>query len=224
MSLDDIAALFAPAPTAMGADSKIVQGTILTFSTINGANTVNVNGATLTNVPMLLTGAEVNYAPKDPVLLLLLGNTYMLMGKVASVGSPRFASASIATASASSGATGFALTPTFVALAACSVTVPSWANTALVTAIGTVSLGPSTASATAAMNTGLTGISFPSQVNFSVLSGGYSAGAQGETKTVTGLSGGSTIQAEVDGASSPGTASATFNQATIRMSAIFYKQ
>jgi hypothetical protein len=140
MSSDDLTELFAPAPTAMGASSTIVQGTILTFSNINGANTVKVNGATLTNVPMLLTGAEVNYTAGDSVLLLVLGNTYMLLGKVAMVGSAQFASASVTTASATAGNTTFAIpATTIVNGASLTLSVPPWANRAAI--IGSHILG-----------------------------------------------------------------------------------
>src|ERR1700744_4372382 len=97
VSLDDITGLFGAPPQGMGSDTKVVQGIITSFNPADGSNTVIVNGGQITNVPMLLTGAEIEYAVGDPVLLLILGNTYMMMGKVAGVASPQYASASSAT-------------------------------------------------------------------------------------------------------------------------------
>ena len=83
VSLDDLTGLFGAPAQGMATPSLVVQGRLLSFSSIDGSNTVLVNGGVLTNVPMLLTGAEIEYNAGDPVLLLVLGNTYMLMGKVA---------------------------------------------------------------------------------------------------------------------------------------------
>lgn len=224
---DDLSSLFGPAPQGAAANSQIRQGVILSFSTADGSNTVGVGASILTNVPMLLTGAEVKYTVGDPVLLLILGNTYMILGKVAMVGSSTFASASIATASANNSVTGFSPSTSDVLLTSCTVTVPSWANTALVTAIGTVTIigGVGTGFTDCAANTGITGFAFPPQVLFSAPNGGQpGTGVQGETRTLTGLTGGSTIRAEVDGGANPSPGAVAANQATIRMSAIFYKQ
>ena len=90
----------------MLANGGFVMGRINSFSPVDGSNTVSVMGATLTNVPMLLTGAEIDYQVGDPVILIVIGNSYSIMGKVATVGSPQFASAStssISTANATSG-------------------------------------------------------------------------------------------------------------------------
>jgi|ERR1700758_2890103 len=130
VSLDDITGLFGAPPQGMGSPSLIVQGIITSFSTVDGSNTVLVNGGVLTNVPMLLTGAEVNYTQGDPVLLIVLGNTYMILGKVAGVATPQYASASATTTGYFQATTGtIAYSPSaFVTLATANITVPTWSN------------------------------------------------------------------------------------------------
>lgn len=129
VSLDDLTGLFGAPPPGMSSPSQIVQGIITAFSTIDGSNTILVNNAALTNVPMLLSGAEVNYAKGDPVLLLVLGNTYMLLGKVAGVATPQYASASSAYSGyfASTASQSYT-SPASVTLAVANIVVPVWAN------------------------------------------------------------------------------------------------
>jgi hypothetical protein len=129
---DDLSSLFAPSPQGMGAPTKVVQGVVLSFSQVDGSNTVGVGPSTLTNVPMLLTGAEVNYKIGDPILLLVVGNTFMIMGKVAGVGSTQFASASFASHNYTQlwvGAYLGAAIGTFATGVTATITVPVWANT-----------------------------------------------------------------------------------------------
>lgn len=129
MSLDDLVGLFGAPPAGMATASNVVQGRMLTFSNVDGSNTVLVNGGILTNVPMLLTGAEVEYDSGDPVLLMIVGNTYMLLGKVAGVASAQFASASSATVGYLASTGNQAYTgPTVVTLASANITVPVWSN------------------------------------------------------------------------------------------------
>jgi hypothetical protein len=129
----DIASLFGPDPEGMGIPPKIVQGQIVTFDTATGHNTVSVMGATLTDVPMLATGAEILYTAGDPVMLLVIGNTYSLLGKVVSAGSTRYAGATVSAAANGNSASNFAVGTSTAALATASIAVPTWATKAAVT-------------------------------------------------------------------------------------------
>lgn len=131
---DDLSDLFRPGAGGMSARSQIVLGIMKSFSNVNGANTVLVNGTLMTNLPLLLTGAEIDYSPGDPVLILVLGNTYSILGKVATVGSSQFASASIQSASTFVSTSGFGVGLTDVTILSTSITVPAWANSATVIA------------------------------------------------------------------------------------------
>ena len=129
MISDDLSGLFGPPPAGMGAAIKVVQGYMLAFNPLDGTNQVTVNGGVIPNVPMLLTGAEVSYTLGDPVLLLVLGNTYMLLGKVATAGGPLFASVSTATGAYSANAVNTAYTASATTtINTATLQVPSWAN------------------------------------------------------------------------------------------------
>lgn len=145
MLSSDLSGLFTQQPQGMGVQNQIVQGVILSFSKVDGSNTVGVNGAVLTNVPMLATGAEIDYAAGNAILLIVLGNTYMILGRVAMVGSSTFASASSSFANASNGTTNFPLTTAFATITSCALTVPTWANTMLCIAYATFSGNPNAA-------------------------------------------------------------------------------
>lgn len=226
MLSDDLSSLFGPTPPGAAATSQIRQGVILSFSTVDGSNTVGVGASTLTNVPMLLTGAEVNYNVGDPVLILVLGFTYMILGKVATVGSSVFASASGATSSAQNTASGLVFAAAFTRVITATLTVPTWANAAACTVIGSM-----TAQATSAstgelqVNAGVTGSTFntptaillgsnPGSTNY------IATGSQGFAGVVTGLTGGSTIQAETNGACSTSNGGGV---ASVSFLATFYK-
>jgi hypothetical protein len=226
VSSDDLSSLFVGTPPGPAANAQFRQAVILSFSKNNGSNTVGVGTSVLTNVPMALTGAEVDYVAGDPVILLVIGNTYMILCKVVAPGSAAFGSASVATASARGGNNGFTCSTGTALLASCSVTVPSWANTALVTVVGTVTLCNFNVSGTVSgsCNAGITGQAFPAQELLPIPLNLAANGAQVSALTLTGLSGGQVIQGEVDGGINPATAGQSQNQATVTLTAIFYKQ
>jgi hypothetical protein len=116
MALDDaFAGLFAPKPAGMGIAPQIVQGTIIEFNPATGANTVSVMGAQLTN------------------MLIIIGNTYSLLGRVVTPGNPGFGSASAAFAASGNEVGPFAVGTAGAVLVNTSIAVPSWANRALIT-------------------------------------------------------------------------------------------
>lgn len=129
MLSDDLSSLFANPAAGAAVNAQFRQGVIASFSKVDGSNSVVVGTTVIPNVPMLLTGAEINYVAGDPVILMVMGNTYMLLGKVAMVGSSQFASTTLATASARNTALGGGLSTTaHSVLTSATVTVPSWAN------------------------------------------------------------------------------------------------
>jgi hypothetical protein len=130
MISEDLSALFGPVSAGPALAASYRQGTLLSFSSTDGTNTVAIGSAVLNNLPMLLTGAEVSFTAGDRVMLLVMGNTYLIVGKVATPGSAAFASASVSTASANATASGFALPTSNTTLCSTSITVPNWSNTA----------------------------------------------------------------------------------------------
>lgn len=135
MITEDLTGLFFSAPGAAPA-ATLRQGRLLTFNPSNGHNTAQVGSTTLTDVPALLTGAETILAAGDNVLMAQIGNTFVILGKVATPGGAAFASASQATAEKTSVNTNFALpattfpNPGYTTLCTATLTVPTWANTA----------------------------------------------------------------------------------------------
>lgn len=105
------------------------QGTLLTFSTSTGANTVNVQGTVFANLPLLNTADSITYLPGDVVMLAQAGGSYAIMGRVfVPGGAGVFRSAQTASAVGSAVGSNFALTTSFVTAASFTVTVPAWAN------------------------------------------------------------------------------------------------
>lgn len=136
----DLSSLFSSAPQGMGNSNSVVIGLLTSFDPTTGANTVVVNGAALSNLPILITGAEVGLIPGATVWLMVINNTYAIMGQVAPVGSSAFGRESVATADAFAQASGFTMTTTPQNLVATSINVPSWANHAQITMIGSMQI------------------------------------------------------------------------------------
>ncbi|MBN6037483.1 hypothetical protein [Amycolatopsis sp. 195334CR] len=62
------------------------QGIVLTWDNLSGANTVNVQGSTFTNLKVLTSGSGVLFTPGDTVALLRFQTTYFILGRVAAPG------------------------------------------------------------------------------------------------------------------------------------------
>jgi hypothetical protein len=220
---DDLSTLFAPSPQGMGISPKILQGVVLTFSTVDGSNTVAVGPSTLTNLPMCLSGAEINFQPGDPVLMLAVGNTFMILCKVVSVGSSQFASASSATASGRNSISNFALATGFTTIVTTTVLLPVWANTCTYFVSATFSDQP-VSSTLVQQNVGRTGGTFSPQSIQAFSAGQWSTVVATLSATATGLTPGSTLQWEMDLASSTAQAAATTANAAIGVTCLFSKQ
>jgi hypothetical protein len=75
---DDLADLLAP-KTAPSVTFR--QGVVLTWNTGTGANTIDVAGVTLTNVPVL-TAAVAGLGPGDVIGLLAWQSSWLILGKI----------------------------------------------------------------------------------------------------------------------------------------------
>lgn len=126
----DMASLFAGNPQGAALDSHYRVGVLIQFSQDDGSNIVAIGTSEIPNLPFLLTGAEIGFSEGDNVLVMYLGNTPMIIGKIASVGSPAFGSHSLSSTQTSDFAQGWALPSSDVDLVSCSLTAPQWANTA----------------------------------------------------------------------------------------------
>lgn len=130
MSLqDDFANLFnGPPPDAFGS-ARVIQGQIVTFDKASGHNTVNVMGGVITDAQIAVNGADIGYVSGDPVMMLVIGNTYTILCKVTPAGGANYASAAQATIGYFASTPNQAYTaPSGIVLATANIVVPVWAN------------------------------------------------------------------------------------------------
>jgi hypothetical protein len=138
---DDLSPLFTG-----GADAvRFRQGTITAWNASTGANTIDVAGGTLTDVPILNTGEAIALKAGHIVGLLAFGSAWFILGRITPPGDPNFAAASVAFDGEHNSATNFSVTTTHLDKVTGSLTVPAWADEALVTMTTQISLANTTA-------------------------------------------------------------------------------
>lgn len=134
-SPDDLTGLFTS--DDRDTDTPFRQGTIVTFNTLTGANTINVAGAVLTNVPLLNIGDTINLLPGDVVVLMKMKSAWAILGRVIIPGGASINASAISFASAFGSASGTGtgnVTATHVVKTSTTIAVPAWANTVAITA------------------------------------------------------------------------------------------
>jgi hypothetical protein len=129
---DDLTSLF-PAPAA---GAQLGQGTILTWDSATGHNTVDWAGTTLTDVPILNTAEAITLKPGHVVVLLGQGGSWFIIGRVTTPGDPDFAGASVAFSALNDQATNFALSTSLVTKSSVLLNVPAWADEAAIFVVG----------------------------------------------------------------------------------------
>jgi hypothetical protein len=140
MSNDDLVQLFAPDPSEppkMG----FRQGTVVQWDSNTGENVIDVGGQQIPNLPMLNTGEAIALKVGHIVGILTWGSTWFIFGRITVPGNPDFASASVAFGSAGAQAFNFAIPtggPTLIA--STTMTVPLWADEALIHVTGNAGL------------------------------------------------------------------------------------
>lgn len=112
------------------------QGEILTFNPSDGSNTVRVGGSVLADLPVLVGGDTVNFAPGDAVILLKYQSSWAILGRIVVPGGSELT----ATAVDFFANTVFNVTPTTIngtaqTLASQALAPPAWANSVVVMAI-----------------------------------------------------------------------------------------
>lgn len=156
---EDLVPLLTPAPP----DKSLVryrQGLVMEWNTDTGENVINVGGALLANLSMLNSGEAIALKPGHVVGLLAAGDSMLILGRITQPGAADFASASVAF-----GSTGFTVSNFGVAgsgvmtvVGSADLTVPAWADQALVlvTASGQLT-NPSVANDFAFLSVGING-------------------------------------------------------------------
>lgn len=141
MITDNLATLFPAGQPGV----RLRQGTVTAWNPNTGANTVDVGGGLLTNVPILNTGEAIALKAGHVVVLLGQGSTWFIIGRITSPGDPNFASASVAFDGEHNSATNFSVTTTHLDKVTGTLTVPDWADEALVTMTSQISLANTSA-------------------------------------------------------------------------------
>lgn len=112
------------------------QGEILTFNPATGENTVRVGGAVLTNLPILVGGDTVNFAPGNAVILLKYRSSWAILGRIVSAGNEALTGTAVDFyANTQINVTPTNITNSFQTFASQTIPTPSWANSMLIMSI-----------------------------------------------------------------------------------------
>ncbi|GAA1549994.1 hypothetical protein GCM10009804_03220 [Kribbella hippodromi] len=193
MITDNIATLFDAGQPGV----RFRQGTILTWDANSGANTIDLAGGTLTNVPILNTGEAVALKTGHIVGLLGQGSTWFIIGRVTLPSDPNFASASVAFGSGGAQLFNYSVSTTETLKASSSeIVVPDWADEAIVIVAGNGCVVNNQASVVSvAMEVGVNGGHGGGAWN-AVQPGQIGSFAAASRNLFTGLSGGETLTLE----------------------------
>lgn len=192
---DDLTGLFLPGDPSI----PFRQGVVVSFNGVTGANVIDVGGAQLSDLPILNIGDTVNLTPGDTVILMKYGNSWAVLGRVVTVGSPDFAVATVATETKEAFASGFPVLITDEIVATTSnFTVPVWANRVDITVIVTVMAKNSTGSLGILYAHAHAGNNISQELFVSAPSGQYAALTVPNVDTDLGAIGGTTFTCAVD--------------------------
>jgi len=135
---DNLAPLFDPE----NPNVRFRQGTVVAWDSETGANTIDLAGGELTNVKVLTTGEAIALKAGHVVSLIGQGSTWWILGRIAGFGDPDFAGSSVSFATNFNNTSNFAIakSPTFSTVATVVLSVPTWADEALVTVQAAFSL------------------------------------------------------------------------------------
>lgn len=145
MRADELAGLFTS--TDDRSTVRFRQGVVSAWDQSTGANTITVDGADLTNVPILSTGEAISLRPGHVVGLLVADSQWFIIGRITPPGSADFAGSAVSFANVRIGAVGISapLYPTTASVVSASVPVPPWADEAAVLSHANISIANSTA-------------------------------------------------------------------------------
>lgn len=124
---DDLTALLQTPPVD---DSGFRQGVLLTYNASTGANTVNVGGAILTNLPFVLEGGVFNLVPGNVVVLMKLRSAWAILGRVVPVNDPGIINANDQSQTGNLQLINFSSPAAAATVGTINTTTPSWATKA----------------------------------------------------------------------------------------------
>jgi len=132
---DDMAPLYRRG----GPGVRFRQGVVLAWDPATGANTIDLGGSSVTDVPILNTGEAIALRAGHVVGLLGQGKSWFIIGRVTPPNDPSFAGASLAFASQTASETNFTVPTALTARSTVVLDVPAWADEAAVMATGILS-------------------------------------------------------------------------------------
>lgn len=132
---DDLTGLF-PGPRPDSPQVGFRQGKVMTWNANTGENAILVAGTQLLNVPILNTGEAIALKAGHVVGLLTFGGSWFILGRITPPNDPNFAAASLAVESKRAQATGWSVSTVATVKASGTLTVPLWADEAVVMVSG----------------------------------------------------------------------------------------
>lgn len=126
----DLANLFRPA----AGGEPFRQGVITAFNPATGANTVEVGGAVLEDLPILVGGDTVNFGPGDVVILLKFRSSWAILGRVVVPGNEALTAAAVDFYAGGNTVSGFTVINTDATQGSLTIPTPAWANSLLIMA------------------------------------------------------------------------------------------
>lgn len=124
------------------------QGVVVAFDQSSGANTVDIAGVVMTDLPVLSSSESLEFAPGDVVVVLAWKSAWFILGRVVVAGGVLAPSAVVARVMGA-GETNFALTTGAVQRAVGTLAVPPWAGRISIHAQANLTVRNSTAVALA---------------------------------------------------------------------------
>lgn len=201
------------------------QGLVTAWNANTGANTIQVGGSLLVNVPILNTGEAIALKAGHVVGLLTAGGSWFILGRITPSGDPNFAGASVAFANAEAFVQNFTVPAAFTLRASAVLTVPPWADEAAVTCMATATVVNSNAARQevlcyAGINGG-TGSAMATGIAPDSGAGGYGIGSLASTNTDLIVNPGPTIDVQCYLDSTIALAANGVNTATVNAIAIY---
>lgn len=212
------------------------QGRLLTFNPVTGANTVLVQGATLTNLPLLIAGGVFNLQGDDSlgtgngnvVVLMRMKSSWAILGRVLTQGDPNIISAIDILQSVNINANNQPITTSFSVYTTATATIPTWATKALVISTATFAFFAAAATTVTAIIESATSnpnavVDTP-QTQFIIPAGGMGTLTLSQAVPFTGLIPGTTaMTVKAAALASAGVAADTRNNVNLTTSIQFQK-
>jgi hypothetical protein len=113
-------------------DFDFHQGVVQAWNDSTGESTINIAGSAIEDIPMLNIGDTINLAVGNVVAVIRYRTSYFILGRVVIPNSGAFATAAVEFEIVFANASNFAIPTVDATVVSFDLTVPPWANQALV--------------------------------------------------------------------------------------------